>query len=259
MPAMAMTTSQATGTATGTSDDRTEPGGLNRVAAEPLIRLEQVTVRQGSGPSILTDIGFAVPAGALQTIVGPHGSGKSTLCSLLTQLKPPDRGRLLIFDRDVAELKENDRAPLRRRLGIIAQQPHLLDHLSVLDNVLLPFAVRAQFDEQRCRDAEELLRWIGLGARLSVPARLLSQGERQCTAIARALVCRPSLVVADEPFALLDGTASERITHLLLELNRLGITLLITGRDWLPALDPSPLFLSGGALQPLAAASERRP
>lgn len=214
----------------------------------PLLCLEQAEVRTASGRALLSSIDLTVPEGGLQTVVGPRGAGKSVLCRLLAGAAPPTAGRLLLFDRDTARLGPGERAALRRQLGVVAQPPHVLAHLSVLDNVLLPFIVRGEQDDQCRRDGVELLRWIGLGDSIGLPAGCLSSGERQSLAIARALVTRPALVIADEPFAPLDAAAARRIVRLLQELNRLGTTLVIALRDPRPELDLAPLRLSGGRL-----------
>lgn len=228
-----------------------EPGGSSPLpppdsatAAGSLLRLDRAEIRAASGAMIIGDISLAVPQGGLQSIVGPRGAGKSRLCTLVAAAGVPARGRLLLFGRDTAGLDQAQRAALRRRMGIIPQRPHLLEHLSVLDNVLLPFVVGGTADEQSRRDATELLRWIGLGDRLGLPAGMLSCGERQCAAVARALVTKPGLVIADEPLALLDRMTGRRVLRLLQELNRLGTAILVALRDPLPELDRAPVTLS---------------
>lgn len=257
MQTMVTTTSEPAGAAPSADVNEAEAFEHGRPSAAPLLHFEQAFVGHGDNPAILAGIDFSLAAGAVQTIVGPRGSGKTTLCNVVSGLHPPSQGRLTIFGHNVTDLSSRKRTTLRRRLGIIDQQPHLLDHLSVLDNVLLPFVVRRQLDNESQSDAIELLRWIGLGERLSVPTQQLSWGERHCTAIARALVCKPSLVVADEPFAPLDPTAARRVSHLLREMNSFGLSLLIATREAQPDLDPSPLFLSSGTL--LASPDEKRP
>lgn len=241
------------GTMVTAACDMPEPGADPLAAAQvppaaPVLRLEQAEVRSGAGRMILSNIDLNVPEGALQTVIGPRGAGKSVLCRLIAGVSPPQKGRLLLFDRDTARLAAGQRTALIRHLGVVPQPPHVIAHLSVLDNVLLPFIVRDMEDDQCRRDGVELLRWIGLGEQIGLPAGLLSWGERQSLAIARALVTRPALVIADEPFSPLDQGAARRVLRLLQELNRLGTTMLIALREPRPELDLAPLTLSGGRL-----------
>lgn len=247
MPTMVETTRDAA-VAAGPEPDGSPllpPPGLSS-AAGSVLRLDRAEIRAASGAVILSDLSLAVREGGLQTIVGPRGAGKSWLCTLIAAAGVPARGRLLLFDRDTAALNRGERAALRRQMGIVPQQPHLLAHLSVLDNVMLPFVVRGMADDQCRRDATELLGWIGLGDRLGLPAGMLSCGERQCTAIARALVTKPDLVIADEPLAPLDRVTGRRVIRLLQELNRLGTTILMALREPLPEQDGAPFTLSAG-------------
>jgi cell division transport system ATP-binding protein len=136
-------------------------------------------------------------------------------------------GRISLFGQDVSGLSRNDRASLRRKIGIVFQDFRLLDHLTTLENVLLSLEVSGRSSEEARDEASELLSWVGLGDLLDAHPPTLSGGQQQRVAIARAVVGRPSLLIADEPTGNVDDNLAIRLLYLFEELNRLGTTVVI--------------------------------
>jgi lipoprotein-releasing system ATP-binding protein len=197
----------------------------------PLAELVGVTKSYGSadgGVPVLRGVDFAVVPGESVAVVGPSGCGKSTLLNILGTLDRPTSGRVILSGRDVSELGELERSRLRaREVGFVFQLHHLLPQLSVLENVLVP-ALVADGAGAAGERARRLLDRVGLSHRLNHRPGQLSGGEAQRVAVARALVNRPKLLLADEPTGSLDGKAAEGVADLLFELNREeGVALVV--------------------------------
>ncbi len=183
------------------------------------------------GPSrvdVLRGVDLTVEAGELVAIIGASGSGKTTLLQLLGGLDVPSDGEVSVAGRAMSGLDDRARGRLRNReLGFVYQFHHLLPEFSALENVAMPLLIRRDSVESARTRAAELLRKVGLGDRLDHKPAQLSGGERQRAAVARALITRPAVVLADEPTGNLDGPTGARVFELMLELNREEETALI--------------------------------
>jgi cell division transport system ATP-binding protein len=192
-----------------------------------MVRLDAVGLRYGTGPYVLQDVNFALPAGGFRWLLGPSGAGKTSLLRLLTLAVRPTEGQLNVLGVQVEHARRRDLPPLRRQIGMIFQDFRLLPHLSAFDNVALPLRLAGRPEGQVRADVAELLRWVGLSRRETAHPNELSGGEQQRVAIARAVIGRPSLLLADEPTGNLDEKQAERLMQLLQELNRLGTTIVV--------------------------------
>jgi len=216
-----------------------------------VIRFDNVGLRYGSGPEILRDVTFHVHQGSFHFLTGPSGAGKTSLLRLLFMSLRPSRGLIFVFGENLADLAPAGRAALRRRIGIVFQDFRLLDHLTTWENVALPLRVMGRNESDYADDVTDLLHWVGLGNRIHAYPETLSGGEKQRAAIARAVIGRPELLLADEPTGNVDPAIGNRLLRLFVELNRLGTSVIIATHDYglMEQLEAPRLMLQEGQLQ----------
>ena len=201
-----------------------------------MIEFTNVGLRYGHGPEILRDLSFRIEPGSFHFLTGPSGSGKTSLLRLLLLSLKPTRGQVKLFGRDVMSLDHDAMLDMRRHIGIVFQEFRLLDHLTTFENVALPLRVRGEPEAVYRSNVTELLEWVGLGERMDALPPLLSGGEKQRAAIARAVIGRPDILLADEPTGNVDPDLSLRLVRLFAELNKLGTTIILATHE-LPLLD----------------------
>jgi len=203
---------------------------------EPLIYCEKLSKTYQAGRAdafhALLNAEVRIPAGEVVTFKGPSGSGKTTLLALLGCMTRPTQGRVVVAGRDVSRLPERFLTEVRRKtFGFIFQQFHLLRHVSVLENVLLPlYPDKIGFRDMRKRGMKVLER-LDIADKALVKVQKLSGGEQQRVAIARALINEPQIVIADEPTAHLDHALAEDFLGIMAELNRQNTTILMASHD----------------------------
>jgi cell division transport system ATP-binding protein len=216
----------------------------------PVVQFDNVGIRYGMGPEVLRDLTFAIEANSFQFLTGPSGAGKTTLLRLILMAVRPTRGLISLFGRDVLGISGDTLTGVRRRMGVVFQDFRLLDHLTTYENVALPLRVQGKDEASYRGEVVELLRWVGLGEHMHVLPPVLSGGEKQRAAIARALIARPELLLADEPTGNVDPPLARRLLRLFIELNRLGTSVVIATHDFslMDQLDVRRLVLADGHL-----------
>ncbi|MEU0958540.1 ABC transporter ATP-binding protein [Micromonospora aurantiaca (nom. illeg.)] len=199
---------------------------------DPVIDVRGVTRRYGEGPPALHDVSLTVRPGECVAVLGPSGSGKSTLLNLLAALDRPDAGTVTVAGTRLEKLGEAASARFRRaHVGLVFQFFNLLDDLTVLDNVLLPAQLAGAPARAAREHAASLLDSLGIARHAHAYPGRLSGGERQRVAVARALINRPALLLADEPTGALDTASGEDVRRLLDELHRSGQTIMLVTHD----------------------------
>ena len=210
--------------------------GAAGLPAPPLLAGERLSKSYRLGAArvpALTDVDITLARGDLVVVMGPSGSGTTTLINLLGLLDRPDGGRVLMRGEPIGDLDEDRRADLRRdRVGFVFQSFSLVPVLSAEENVAYPLGLKGAGDRESRRRARELLDQVGLAGKAGVRPDLLSGGERQRVAIARALANEPEVVLADEPTANLDSGTAAGILDLVGDLNeRRGVAFLLATHD----------------------------
>jgi len=196
-----------------------------------MIVLEHVGLEYVTGQPILKDVSMELPAGSFHLLAGPSGVGKSSLLSILWLQRRVTSGTIHMFGEDITHKPRHELPKLRRRVGIVLQDYRLLDHLTIAQNVGLPLKVAGESKEQVDAKVRELLEWIGLAECHDAKPSTLSGGQKQRAAIARAVITKPDLLLADEPTGNLDRDLAERLLYLFEALNQGGTTILFATHD----------------------------
>lgn len=191
------------------------------------IILTNVGLHYGHGPDILCDVNLTISSGSFQFITGPSGAGKSSLLRIMGLLQKPSRGQATIFGHDAATLSRRHMSALKRRIGIVYQDFRLIDSLNLFDNVALPLRITGTPEAEISSRVHELLDWVDLSDCMACLPETVSGGQQQRAAIARAVIAKPDIILADEPTGNLDDALAERLIFLFQELGRLGTTVVI--------------------------------
>ena len=215
-----------------------------------VIEFDGVGLRYGQGAEILKDVSFSLPAGSFYFLTGESGAGKSSLLSLMYLAQSPTRGHIKLFGKSIQKTSRSELPAIRSKIGVVFQDFALLDHLSTLDNVALPLRVAGFKESDVSGKVVELLTWVGLADFLHAKPATLSGGQKQSVAIARAVINRPRILVADEPTGNMDDKTASHLMRLFVELNRFGTTVIIaTHNESLIKSFPYPrMHLSDGFL-----------
>jgi cell division transport system ATP-binding protein len=205
--------------------------GGGAVSESSVVRLENVGKRYGTDAEILRDVTVALDPGGFYFLTGVSGAGKTTLLKIIYLAEQPTRGAVTLFDVDAAKTDRVEHTALRRRIGIVFQDFRLVEHLTVRDNVALPLRIAGASEREIRENVPELLGWMGLDGKLDFHPAQLSGGEQQRIAIARAIVRRPDLLIADEPTGNIDDEIAMLLVRVFERINRLGTTVLIATHD----------------------------
>jgi cell division transport system ATP-binding protein len=211
----------------------------NKKLIKPFIRFENVCVSYGGGDKkkddktmALDNVSLSLNRGGVYYLTGPSGAGKSTLLKLMYLALRPTSGTVEIFGKNIENLKRNELPELRREIGVVFQDFRLLPHLNLFDNLALPFRVRGKKIDEYSDDVIDLLGWVGLANKANKLPETLSGGEQQRVAIARAVICKPRLLIADEPTGNVDPQMGDLLIDLMMKLNLYrGSTIVIATHD----------------------------
>ncbi|MAF98557.1 MAG: cell division ATP-binding protein FtsE [Micavibrio sp.] len=192
-----------------------------------MIKFEHVGLRYGVGPEVLSDVNFSLEPGSFHFLNGPSGAGKTSLMSLMYLGRKSTRGRVTMFGQSINDMPQEGLAKLRQKIGVVFQEFRLLPHLSAFDNVALPLRIIGTPEREIMSNVNELLEWVGLGDYKQSLPLTLSGGQQQRIAVARAVIARPKLLLADEPTGNLDDEMGFRLMNLFEQLNTMGTTIVI--------------------------------
>jgi cell division transport system ATP-binding protein len=195
-----------------------------------VIELEEAGFSYGP-TAVLRDMTLTLEPGSFHFLIGPSGSGKTTLLRLCYMDLLPTVGEIRFFGRSITPRNRDAIADLRRAVGVVHQDCRFLDHLTLVENIALPLRVSGIGAEERAGDLEALLEWVDLTDRTAARPPELSGGERQRAALARAVILSPEVILADEPTGNIDWEMAMRLLALLVELNRMGKTVVIATHD----------------------------
>lgn len=196
-----------------------------------MIKFEHVSKRYGEGLDALQDVNFTLASGEMAFLTGHSGAGKSTLLKLIMLMEQPTSGHIQIGDKVLSSLGRGDIPYLRRSIGVVFQNHQLLFDRTVFDNVVLPLQILGYAPDDAARRVRAALDKVGLLNREKMNPLALSSGEQQRVGIARAIVHKPQVLLADEPTGNLDPQLSEEVMRLFEQFNRVGTTVLIASHD----------------------------
>ncbi len=192
-----------------------------------IIHFHRVSHRYGGGPEIISDVSFTLGKGEMAFLTGPSGSGKSTLLRLTTLLARATRGQVVVEGKNLADIKRRHIPAFRRQIGVIFQNPSLLNERTVFDNVALPLLIRGHSGDDIGRRVRAALDAVGLLSKEKAYPLTLSGGEQQRVGIARAVVAKPPLLLADEPTGNLDPQLAMDVMALFMRFNEVGVSVLV--------------------------------
>ncbi len=215
-----------------------------------IIRFDHVSLYYPSGAPVFYNLNFSFYSSGFYFLTGASGAGKTSMMKLIYRDLKPSEGLVTVFGRDVTSLSNAELPLFRQKMGLVFQDCRLLPHLSVLDNVALALRITGM-DLKRARNyGKELLYWVGLGDHLNYLPNSLSDGQKQRVGIARAVITRPLLLLADEPTGNVDDKAAFKLMQLFEELNKIGTTILVAthNRSLVDSFSHPELHLSQGQL-----------
>lgn len=196
-------------------------------ADEPVVDMQNVSIRYGQDPEVLSDIKLSLAKGSFHFLTGKSGAGKTSLLSMMYLAQKPSRGTVTVFGTNIGFANRDTMALMRRRIGVVFQDFRLLEHMTAYDNVAVPLRVRGMNEAEIAKRVKELLHWVELDKSVNKICSTLSGGEKQRVAIARAVINRPEILLADEPTGNVDDDIAVKLMKLFVELNRLGTTVVI--------------------------------
>ena len=227
-------------------------GQIDAATPVSIVTLDRICLRYSEASSALNNISFALQPGSFTFVTGESGAGKTSLLSMIGLALEPTEGTLHVLGHDTASLGRQERAALRRRFGMVFQNFRLLPHLTVFENVILPLQLAGADIREMRAEVEELIGWVGLETRMHDHPPSLSGGQQQQVAIARAVITKPQILLADEPTGSIDEEMGQRLFRLIEAMHRDGTTVVIATHDRMLVERSGyrEIRLSGGQLVP---------
>ena len=198
---------------------------------EDIVNFDNVGLRYGTEPEVLSDLTFTLFPGSFYFLTGASGAGKTSLLKMLYLAQRPSRGAIKMFGRDIITLPRERLPAYRQRIGVVFQDFRLVEHLSAFDNVALPMRLAGTPEREIVKSVSDMLTWVGLAERAQAIPATMSGGEQQRVAIARAVIGRPEILIADEPTGNVDPEMALKLLRLFEALNRLGTTVVVATHD----------------------------
>lgn len=198
---------------------------------QPLILFDNISLTYRTGEEIFWDLNLRFNPGAFYFLTGPSGSGKTSLLKLIYMDVMPTQGRVSVLGYDSRTISQRQIPYVRQKIGMVFQECYMLNHLSLIENVALPLKIRGVGKQQALQNALEMLKWVGLERYVHNRPNVLSGGQKQRAAIARAVIGRPSFILADEPTGNVDRENAERILYLFEALHKRGTTIVFATHD----------------------------
>lgn len=196
-------------------------------STEVIVECRDICMGYDTDIDVLVDLDLRVCSGDFFVLSGPNGAGKTSLLRMISLAQPYRSGQLVLFGENTQNLARETRSALRRRIGVVFQEFRLLDHLTAFENVALPLKLAGASDTLIEDHVAEMLKWLGLADDLTKTPQNLSVGQQQLVAVARAVVTRPKLLLADEPTSNLDDRRIKKLMHLFIELQKIGTAIVL--------------------------------
>ena len=195
-----------------------------------MIELKNIYIEDNNKKNLFKNISLSITDGSLISIEGNSGSGKSLFIKMLALIKKPQKGKVSVFRRNIENLSRNEITFIQRRIGVVFQDSNLVGHLSVKDNIILPLIIANENKKDIENAVKELMKWLGISSIVEESINNISWTNIKLINLARAIINRPRIILLDDFFSGIDAEVQEKTMHLLLALNKIGATIVITGR-----------------------------
>lgn len=216
---------------------------------EPVVLFNKVSLNYG-GISVLKNISLPLFEKSFHFLTGVSGAGKTSLLRLIYAAVRPTSGKLMLFGKDMSKITYENLCEIRQKIGVVFQDFNLLNHLTVLENVALPLKVKGEDIDNREKQAKEILDWVGLGNYFNTYPEALSGGQKQRIAIARAVITRPKILLADEPTGNVDDQIATKLMNLFYGMHKMGTCVIVAthSRNFVDTFHYNEIHIDNGTI-----------